>query len=205
MCLETSGWCSWSPAGLDLCTVQTFPWTAGLQWRQTWRGGWWRPPRCSQCSSRRPPCTAPRASAQLLCWLLWEKRKMRVAQIQTTKSDLSGLRTRMTLRTFTTDTAPELRKEIATRCVIEPTWERMQHGWPQPRVDQEDLLHFCKSSPRAESVHLRLFSAPVRLWRLWWRNSQNSWEPEIFVILNDLRKKNYLLCSEENLAGVDLP
>ena len=109
-------------------------------------------------------------------------RNMRVVLIQTTKSDLSGLRTRMTLRTFTTDTAPELRKEIATQCVIKPTWERMQHGWPQPRVGQEDLLHFCKSFPRAESVHLRLFSAPVRLWRLWWRNSQNSWEPEIFVI-----------------------
>ena len=91
----------------------------------------------------------------------------------------------MTLRTFTTDTAPELRKEIPTQ-FIKPTWEEMQHGWPQPQVDQEDLAHFCKSFLCAGSVHLRLFSAPVQLWKLWWRKSQNSWEPEIDAINNYL-------------------
>ena len=63
--------------------------------------------------------------------------------------------------------------------VVKPTWEQMLHGWPQPQVDQEDLPHFCKSFLRAESVHLTLFSTLVRWWRLWWRNSQNSWGPKI--------------------------
>ena len=60
-------------------------------------------------------CTTCFRPAALLIAL--GKRNMSEPLIQT-RSDLNGLRTRMTLRTFTTDTAPELRKQITIQFAV---------------------------------------------------------------------------------------
>ena len=55
-------------------------------------------------------CTTCFKPAALLIAL---QKQMRLRGSSKNIPDLNGLRTRMTLRTFTTDTAPELRKEVS--------------------------------------------------------------------------------------------